>query len=314
MQHFQSILIVVGLLAIIGVLIHGYLLSRKEKSGTEETVASVDLFAEKTAPVLDESPSDDIISEVRIIRHSVEPEAESIDFSHAVNDDQIEPIAFSETNQESPLEFNTNETDVEAQAFEQLHAEPQIEPPVEVINETFDEPVSVEITSHNDNNFSVDTNTAETEKAEETTSNESEQLDQEQDLFIFNVVAKNDLKLGGHELLQFFLTSGFRFGEMDIFHRHEHSDGTGPVLFSIANMMAPGVFDPENMEQFKSEGVSFFLTAPNKNINIQSSFELMLRAVQQMADEFDCIVLNAGREPMTEAEFIEYNHRLLHHI
>lgn len=311
MQHFQSILIVVGLLAITGVLIHGYLLSRKEKSGTEETVASVDLFAEKTAPVLDESPSDDIISEVRIISHHAEPETESIDFSHAVNDDQIDPVAFSETTEQSPLELNGTDSEVdsdaEAQPFEQLHAEPQTEQQVEVINETSDE---LEITSHSESDFSADATIVETKKVDK----ESEEVSQEQDLFIFNVVAKDDLKLGGHELLQFFLTSGFRFGEMAIFHRHEHSDGTGPVLFSIANMMAPGVFDPENMEQFKSEGVSFFLTAPNKHIDIQSSFELMLRAVQQMADEFDCIVLNAGRELMTEAQFIEYNHRLLHHI
>ena len=47
MQHFQSILIVVGLLAIGGVLIHGYLLSRKEKASLVEAPNHVDIFAEK---------------------------------------------------------------------------------------------------------------------------------------------------------------------------------------------------------------------------------------------------------------------------
>ncbi|WP_424141082.1 cell division protein ZipA C-terminal FtsZ-binding domain-containing protein [Psychromonas aquatilis] len=44
---------------------------------------------------------------------------------------------------------------------------------------------------------------------------------------MFNVAAKRDNRLGGHESLQFFLTSGFRYCDMNIFHRHENSDGTG---------------------------------------------------------------------------------------
>ncbi|WP_413694376.1 cell division protein ZipA [Psychromonas sp. KJ10-2] len=127
---------------------------------------------------------------------------------------------------------------------------------------------------------------------------------------MFNVVAKNGGQLGGHELLQFFLTSGFRFGDMNIFHRHEHSDGTGEVLFSIANMMAPGTFDLEYMEQFNSPGISFFFTAPNKNISVNKSFDMMLRAVEQVAEEFDCEVLNDKREKFTTEQFIEYRTRL----
>ena len=131
------------------------------------------------------------------------------------------------------------------------------------------------------------------------------------DIFVFNVVARDGSKLGGHELLQFFLTSGFRYGHMNIFHRHENSDGTGEVLFSIANMMAPGTFDLDSMEQFQSQGISFFLTAPNDKIDIKKAFDLMLRAVVQIADEFHCDVLNEQRGTLTEAQFIEYRSRLL---
>ncbi|WP_022942310.1 cell division protein ZipA [Psychromonas hadalis] len=262
MQHFQPILIVIGLLAIGGVLIHGYLLSRKEKNVVTNTPLNVDIFAEKSSSELNPESVDDVISDVRITRADTTIEQEeNIDFSVALEDEKIEPIKFSEAPAEE-AKFETVKNDAQLDKNEQVATE----------------------------------------------------ATQPQDLFIFNVVAKEGLQLGGHELLQFFLTSGFRFGEMSIFHRHQHSDGTGPVLFSIANMMAPGTFNPEEMEQFKSEGVSFFLTAPNENINIKESFELMLCAVEQMAEEFDCLVLNAAREPMTEAQFIEYNHRLLHYI
>ena len=291
MQHFQSILIVVGLLAIGGVLIHGYLLSRKEKASLIDAPNNVDIFAEKTSPEPDVTASDEIISDVRIISREVEQEEATIDFTLAVNDEQVAPAEFNEEavdNEEqikeplvTSIEADNSTQQTNFVEFEELEVN---------IDEALDEPIMAEdiVTT--------------------------EEVIQPQDLFIFNVVAKEDTQLGGHELLQFFLTSGFRFGEMSIFHRHEHSDGTGPILFSIANMMAPGVFDPDNMEQFKSEGVSFFLTAPNTGIDVKASFEMMLRAVEQMAEEFDCIVLNAQREPMTEEQFIEYNHRLLHYI
>jgi cell division protein ZipA len=278
MQYFQSILIVVGLFAIVGVLIHGYLLSRKGKIVTKNNANDVDMFSEKNSPVLDAFP-DDVISDVRIISHDAEVEEDNIDFSHVVNDAQVDPILFTERNVESSFDSDD---------FATLHSN--------MIKDNSDIEVLVETVS-------VDA-----------PESEYDEFIQPQDLFIFNVVAKEGVMLGGHEILQFFLTSGFRFGEMSLFHRHEHSDGTGPILFSIANMMTPGIFDLDTMEQFKSEGVSFFLTAPNKEIDIKASFELMLRAVEQMAEEFDCVVLNAQREPMTQEQFIEYNHRLLHYI
>ena len=286
MQHFQSILIVIGLLAIGGVIIHGYLLSRKDKLAVAESTSN-DIFAEKLTPEIIAEPVDEILGEVRIISSNVDNVEEDIDFSLALNEETDNNVNFTKTKHDSQAELKTdNGVDTD-----------------EVVEGSA-------LADTIDNTLCPDTSEL------DCASNEAllEDADQPQDLFIFNVVAKGQKLLGGHELLQFFLTSGFRFGDMSIFHRHEHSDGTGPILFSIANMMAPGVFDPETMEQFKSEGVSFFLTAPNKNINVKTSFEMMLRAVEQMAEEFDCSVLNAQREPMTQEQFIEFKNRLLHYI
>ena len=303
MQHFQSILIVIGLIAIGGVLIHGYLLSRKENNNSSQSASNVDIFAEK--PVSEET--DGVISEVRIISNEAQKTEEAIDFSQALNDENITVAEFTE----KVIEPTANVA--------------ESEPTVITLDNQSLENQDNESQDLDNNNFESNEQIAPLEEVEDNNSEPVEEPlidndvflaeeEQPQDLFIFNVVARDGEKLGGHELLQFFLTSGFRFGEMSIFHRHENSDGTGPVLFSIANMMAPGVFEPENMEQFQSEGVSFFLTAPNKHIDIKASFEMMLRAVEQIAEEFNCDVLNAQREPMTKEQFIEYNHRLLHYI
>ena len=302
MQHFQSILIVIGLIAIGGVLIHGYLLSRKENNNSSQSASNVDIFAEKSVS----EETDGVISEVRIISNEAQKTEEAIDFSQALNDEDITVVEFTEKVIDPTVNAVKSKPVVitpENQSLENQDNERQ-----ELASNTISNEKLAPFEEVEDNNL---------EPVEEPLIDNDVFLaeeEQPQDLFIFNVVARDGEKLGGHELLQFFLTSGFRFGEMSIFHRHENSDGTGPVLFSIANMMAPGVFEPENMEQFQSEGVSFFLTAPNKHIDIKASFEMMLRAVEQIAEEFNCDVLNAQREPMTKEQFIEYNHRLLHYI
>lgn len=293
MQHFQSILIVIGLIAIGGVLIHGYLVSRKEKESVKEQNNNVDIFAEESTSEERAQQADDVISEVRIISNNdTQPEADDIDFSLALNDEKVDHVDFVDDQPSIPNKEEIETIDIATALSEPSSAELSTQEPVEQqAQEVIEEPTDEVVFDQED-----------------------EEVTQTQDLFIFNVAAKEGRLLGGHELLQFFLTSGFRHGDMSIFHRHEHSDGKGPVLFSIANMMAPGVFDTDNMEQFKSEGVSFFLTAPNKDINVKTSFDLMLRAVEQMAEEFDCDVLNAQREKMTTEQFIEYNNRLLHYI
>ena len=45
---------------------------------------------------------------------------------------------------------------------------------------------------------------------------------------------------------------------MDFFHRHEQASGRGPIEFSVANMMKPGVFDIDNMEPLQTRGLMRF--------------------------------------------------------
>ena len=218
MQHFQLILIVIGVLAIVAVLVHGYFVNRKEKRpATDNLSDSEGLISAKT----DTDCQDAILGDVRIIRTDSEDEDEDCDFATPSEIDDVEEISFA-------AEFSEQETD----------------------SEDFTD------------SFALDNEAPAVEEVETIAEPEQQPAPEKQDHFVFNVAAKEGKTVRGSELLPFFLTSGFRFGEMSIFHRHLHSDGTGPVLFSIANMMKPGVFDPENMEQFNSEGGNIFLNGP----------------------------------------------------
>lgn len=274
MQHFQPILIVIGVLAIAAVLIHGYILSRKQQVSQAQSNSDIDDLSE-LGPI---SHADANVTDIPVVCNN---------FDSGEDNDKFVVSVETEEHLDESLVVNRQD---KAADDEQL-------PPA------------------SETKISEDGLTETLESDDISSEQEEPIVEQEaQDIFIFNVVAKENSEVRGHELLQFFLTAGFRFGDMSIFHRHLHSDGKGPILFSIANMMAPGTFDPEKMKQFSSEGVSFFLTAPNHDIDIKKAFDLMLVAVEQMAEEFDCVVLNAQREPLTEQQFRDYRERLLKYI
>ncbi len=60
----------------------------------------------------------------------------------------------------------------------------------------------------------------------------SKDLPPVEEVLVINVISRDPSGFRGPALLQNILESGLRFGEMDIFHRHESMAGNGEVLFS----------------------------------------------------------------------------------
>jgi cell division protein ZipA len=77
-----------------------------------------------------------------------------------------------------------------------------------------------------------------------------------------------------------------QLGAMSICHRHERADGTGRIVFSMANMVKPGTFDLARMDNFTTPGVSFFLQLPCKLGNM-AAFDLMLRTAWALREQLD---------------------------
>jgi cell division protein ZipA len=119
------------------------------------------------------------------------------------------------------------------------------------------------------------------------------------EVIVVSVVMPENNNISGAALLPTLLTLGLRFGDMDIFHRHEDNAGNGKVTFSLANMMNPGTFDLDEIESFNTQGVTLFMTLPNAGDPFEV-FELMMSAGKQLSMEFNAQLLDDKRSVMTK--------------
>lgn len=158
-----------------------------------------------------------------------------------------------------------------------------------------------------DSNVAADTSHEQANElpTEAQASEEAEESIEAEEVLILHVVMPEGQNMAGAMLLPQLLTLGFKFGEMDIFHRHQNNDGTGPVLFRLSNMYNPGTFDIDNIEAMNVRGVSLFMTLPCHDDPI-NNFNMMHNAAKKLSVEFGAKLLDAERNPMTAQSSLYY--------
>ena len=126
------------------------------------------------------------------------------------------------------------------------------------------------------------------------------------------VSAKGQHIFAGYELLQTLLTCGLRFGDGGLFHRHQHSTGQGPVLFSLAAATATGMFDLQNIGAMSVKGLCMFMELSHNPTIDQERFELFIKTAQNLATELNANLLDDRQKPINEATITKLERLIAH--
>jgi cell division protein ZipA len=119
------------------------------------------------------------------------------------------------------------------------------------------------------------------------------------------VMAKKGRVLAGEDLLRILLACDCRFGAMNVFHRYEEANAEGPVQFSVANVVEPGVFNIDDIKHFSTPGVVFFVQLPGPSDALQA-YDYMIETAQCVANNLSGELRDETHSVMT-IQTLEHN-------
>ena len=118
------------------------------------------------------------------------------------------------------------------------------------------------------------------------------------DIIVLYILAKPSEVLSGEKINSVAQANGFVFGSMNIYHR---LDGDGQTIFSLANMMEPGNFDPDLIHEMTTSGLTVFMQLSNLT-QPADDFDEMLRSAYHMSEMLGASLCNQNRQPFTQAD------------
>jgi cell division protein ZipA len=94
-----------------------------------------------------------------------------------------------------------------------------------------------------------------------------------------------------------FLEEGLFYGDMKIFHRY-YSHVNKSIIYSVASACEPGYFNLDNIDAYKTRGITLFMKLAFSEQPIEA-YEEMLNAAQRMADKLGGELVDERHEMLT---------------
>ncbi|HEB28191.1 MAG TPA: cell division protein ZipA [Porticoccus sp.] len=126
---------------------------------------------------------------------------------------------------------------------------------------------------------------------------------------VLHLMAREGEYFPGDQLLNSLLNQGLRYGSMKIFHRHTGEDGSGPVMYSVANSINPGTFDLNSMDQLVTPGISLFFAMEDVD-DPAVTLGNLLASAKQMAIDLNGELKDESRSALTRQTEDHYRQRI----
>lgn len=137
-------------------------------------------------------------------------------------------------------------------------------------------------------------------------------VDGAEKIIAIHVAARRGRRFRGPDVVGALEAEALQFGDYDIFHRRTGSRS----VFSVSSMVEPGRFDRENLENYTTPGLSFFMVMPGPDSPV-AAFTDMLSTARRVATTLDGDVLDESGSTLSRQaashmreQIIEFAHRV----
>jgi cell division protein ZipA len=146
------------------------------------------------------------------------------------------------------------------------------------------------------------------------------------DVIILNIMARPQHHFSGDAIVKSALMCGLRYGENQIFHFYEpcvtstasntsipstkNSSKKEKAIFSLVNVVKPGTFDLNKLQDFTSPGLCLFMSVPGPD-NIEASFQKMLMVAHKLANQLDTDLYDELHNPLTQKRLKQMHERIV---
>ncbi len=133
--------------------------------------------------------------------------------------------------------------------------------------------------------------------------------DKKQLILALHVTCQDQTGFDGAEVLAALQDSGLEFGQYQVFHRLVKGE-TDQSVFSVANMVEPGVLEPETLPQARIPGLTLFLVLPGPQDGVAACAD-MLATARALARQLNGEVLDEKRNVLTSQSAQQIRGRIL---
>ena len=337
-MDLNTILIILGVIALLALIAHGIWSNRREKSQYfknantfSQNHQSNRFNAPQSAQPITETPIAD--KPVHSFVEETPPQQQALDFEATATSTISESHSIERAVDEIKITLpngtsNTTLNNVESTASYSFHEQPTqpVQPVMTQANTSFQsydeqssyaEPNTASLAESNsrqtENEYVTPTVSLNQANKQHTATSQSitsagEMISDNQrtpDFIMLYVVAPENREFNGGRLAQALDGLGFIFGDQHIYHRHLDLTAASPVLFSVANLQQPGTFNPYDMDNLVTVGIAIFMQLPSPGNDIVN-LKTMIRAARSLADELGGFVLTDKQEIFNDHAEQEY--------